>query len=121
MATIKDVVLVYLEDAPIFFARVESILPDVKKNWFQIKLLILQIPMQVVTWILKDAYINGEEFQMNGKNMRIEKVETPVEALPFAGEEETLKEFQKEEEPDPETPSGEKGRIISFADLKKKK
>ncbi len=70
MATIKDIVLIHLEDSPVSFARVESILPDPKQDWYQIKLLMLQIPLQVVTWILKDAYINGEEFHMNGKKMK---------------------------------------------------
>jgi hypothetical protein len=41
MATVNDVILIYLEDAPISFARVESILPDPKKGWFQIRLLML--------------------------------------------------------------------------------
>jgi len=83
MATINDVILIYLEDAPISFARVESILPDPKKGWFQIKLLMLQIPLQTVTWILKDAYINGEEFQMNGKRMRLETIHAPKETPVF--------------------------------------
>lgn len=79
MAAVNDVVLLYLEDAPVSFARVESILPDAKKDWYHIKLLMLQIPVQTVTWILKDAYINGHEFNMNGKKMKLEKVESPVE------------------------------------------
>ena len=70
MARENDVVLIYLEDSPVSFARVESIEPDSKKDWYQIKLLMLQIPVQVVTWILKDEYINGDDFFMNGKKMR---------------------------------------------------
>ncbi len=81
MATINDIVLVYLEDEPISFARVESILPDAKKDWYHIKLLMLQIPLQVVTWLLKDEYINGHTFHMNGKKMKMEKVESPIEDL----------------------------------------
>ncbi len=83
MATLNDVILIYLEDAPLSFARVESILPDPKKGWFQIKLLMLQIPLQTVTWILKDAYINGEEFQMNGQRMRLETIHPPKESPIF--------------------------------------
>ena len=84
MATINDVVLIYLEDAPVSFARVESILPDAKEDWYHVKFLMLQIPLQVVTWILKDDYINGHDFHMNGKSMKITKVESPVEELPFS-------------------------------------
>ncbi len=77
MTAVNDIVLIHLEDKPISFARVEAIFPDHKKDWFQIKLLMLQIPLQVVTWILKDEYINGTQFYMNGQRMRLEKVVCP--------------------------------------------
>ena len=114
MATIKDVVLIYLEDSPVSFARVESILPDAKKDWYQIKLLILQIPIQVVTWILKDTYINGEQFHMNGKKMKLEVVECPNEdpSLPFSGDTREKKTASQE------TKEKNTGQIISFSDLK---
>lgn len=121
MATIKDIVLIHLEDSPVSFARVESIVPDAKKDWYQIKLLMLQIPLQVVTWILKEAYINGDEFHMNGKKMKLQTVECPVEDLPLALAGDTGK--------NPPTgntsPSGPKetanAQIISFSDMKKKR
>jgi len=111
MAEINDVVLVYLEDNPLFFARVEEILPDSKPDWFHLKLLILQLPLQAVTWILKDIYINGEEFTMNGKKMRIEKVLSPESHKPENHEVET-QEMEQEK-----TPGG--GKIISFSEIKK--
>ncbi len=115
MATIKDIVLIHLEDTPVSFARIESILPDHKKDWYQIKLLMLQIPVQTVTWILKDAYINGEDFFMNGKQMRLALVECPVEEL---GAPEADPSPGKE----PSPPSAkETGKIISFAHLKSSK
>ena len=67
MAVENDIVLIYLEEQPLVFARVESILPDSKPDWYHITLLMLQIPMQLTTWILKDVYINGDTFTMNGK------------------------------------------------------
>jgi hypothetical protein len=120
MATIKDIVLIHLEDSPVSFARVESILPDPKQDWYQIKLLMLQIPLQVVTWILKDAYINGEEFHMNGKKMKLQTVECPAEDLPMPSPGDTLTD-----QPDPGLDSPKKkepadAQIISFADLKNK-
>jgi hypothetical protein len=117
MATINDVVLIYLEENPVSFARVENILPDHKKDWYQITLLMLHIPLQTVTWILKEEYINGGEFQMNGKNMRIETVKSPEKKPDLPQGKKT--EPQKKEPVNAEIP--EPGRIISFADLKKKK
>ncbi|SDT86009.1 hypothetical protein [Desulfobacula phenolica] len=131
MTTVNDVVLIYLEDAPISFARVESILPDAKKDWYHIKLLMLQIPLQVVTWILKDEYINGLQFHMNGKKMKLEKVESPVEDLPLSNSEnpsdlktpEKIKSGKiKSEKTESEKIGAEnkkEAKIISFSDFKK--
>ncbi len=74
MALEGDVVLIYHENKPTVFARVEAITPDIKKDWYHIALLLLTIPTQTVTWILRDVYIDGEEFTMGGKPMRIEAV-----------------------------------------------
>jgi hypothetical protein len=103
----NDVVLIYFEDQPISFARIEDISPDIKKDWYHVKLLLLQFPLQVVTWILRDIYINGQEFTMEGKKMRLEKVVCPEETVPVEKDKTT-----------PEKPGGQK--VISLADLKKK-
>ena len=120
MATIKDIVLIHMEDTLVSFARVESILPDHKKDWYQIKLLMLQIPLQVVTWILKDDYINGGDFFMNGKKMRLEVVECPQDAL---GDNLPSKEPKNEDaDSDKDNSKTEsQGKIISFSDLKNNK
>lgn len=113
MAAENDLVLIYLEDKPLAFARIESILPDSKKDWYHVRLLLLQIPLQVATWILKDVYINGSEFTMNGKRMRLEKVESPVEPQKsdLPGNKKTKKE----------TSQKNKGaKVISLKDLKRK-
>lgn len=75
MTTIGDVVLIYIEDQPSFFARIENISSDRKQDWYQIKLLVLQIPLTEVLWILREEYINGEPFTMNGHRIRIVKVQ----------------------------------------------
>ncbi len=112
MAQENDVVLVYLEDQPLTFARIESILPDMKKDWYHVKILILQVPLQVATWILRDIYINGEEFTMGGKRMRMEPVVCPD--LPEAADEDQEKESEK--------PKGDPdSKIISLADRLKKR
>jgi len=113
MAVENDLVLIYFEEKPLAYARIESILPDSKKDWYHVKLLLLQIPLQMVTWILKDVYISGTEFTMNGKKMRLEKVESPLE--PETSDSQGNKETKKE------TTQNDKGaKVISLADLKRK-
>lgn len=103
MATQNDIVLIYLEDKPLSFARIEEILPDKKPDWYHVRMLLLQIPLQVITWILRDVYIDGAEFTMDGKRMRLEKVEVP----------------ERTRQPQPEAEKGG-GKLISLKDLKKK-
>lgn len=74
----NDLILVYIEEKPAFFARVEGFTPDRKPKWWHVKLLILNIPLQVVTWILRLEQLNGvEPFTMGGTAIRIEKVVAP--------------------------------------------
>ena len=70
-----EVILIYYEDQPAVFARIEAIEFDVKKDWYRITLLLLTIPSQTVMWILREAYIDGAPFTMNGRTMRMETVE----------------------------------------------
>lgn len=105
MATENDIVLVYMEDKPIFFARIESIHADVKKDWYHVKLLFLQIPLHVASWLLRDIYIDGETFTMDGRKMRLERIVCP----------------QDPDKPKPKPKTKQNAKIISFADLKKNK
>ena len=75
MNTEGDVVLVHYQDKPAVYARIEDIQPDIKKDWYQVTLLLLTIPAQTVTWILREEYINGTPFTMGGQPMRLDKVE----------------------------------------------
>ena len=104
MATEGDVVLIYRHEKPMVFARVEHIEPDFKRDWYHLTLLLLTFPTQVVTWILRDVYINGETFTMGGVPMRLE----PVQKTP-----------PREEEPPSSTPGHKKessktGTVIPF-------
>jgi hypothetical protein len=74
MAIEGDVVLIYRQERPTVFARVEHIEPDIKRDWYHITLLLLTVPTQVVTWILRGSYIEGESFTMGGVPMRLELV-----------------------------------------------
>lgn len=111
MAATNDIVLIYLEDKPFSYARIEDILNDSKPDWYHVKLMLLLIPLQVVTWILKENYINGEEFTMNGKKMRLEPIQCPEE----------FKTRDNTEKTDGASPDTGKGQVISFKDLKKDK
>ena len=110
MTTINDIVLIYMEGSPLAFARIESIEPDHKKDWYHVKLLMLQIPLQTVTWILRDVYIDGEMFTMGGKEMRLEKVVCPPDEIPD--------DLPAEEQDKTDVDSNAK--VISLTDLKKK-
>jgi hypothetical protein len=113
MATENDLVLIYFEDNPLSFARIENILPDSKPDWYHVKLLLLQMPPQLVTWILRDVYINGTEFTMNGKRMRLEKVVVPDEP-------ESPEAIGKQDETDEPAEAVGKAKVISLKDIKKK-
>ena len=115
MAVENDVVLIYFEDNPMAFARIESITPDYKPNWYHVKLLMLSVPLQVVTWILRDVYIDGDEFTMNGNRMRLEKVVCPEEAPIEEAKDEKTQPNNPQETPRKES------KVISLGDLKKKK
>jgi hypothetical protein len=72
-----DLVLTHIKNKPAFFARIENIGPDIKPDWFQVKMLVLQIPLVTITWILREGYINGEEFTMGGHAVKLVKVVAP--------------------------------------------
>jgi hypothetical protein len=112
-----DLVLVYMEDKPAFFARIEAIMPDPKPNWFQVKMLVLQLPLLVITWILREPYINGEEFTMGGQPVRMVRVVSPEEEQGGSVLEETAVEHGVA----PVEPGeSKKGKVVSLADRRKK-
>ena len=124
MTKIGDVVLVYMDNNPAFFARVDDISADVKPGWFNVKLLVLQVPLMMVTWILREAYFNGQEFTMGGRPMRIEKVIAPAEEHAESKPEDTRKNQAKPElvvqQKQKEAKTGKQGKVISISDHKKK-
>jgi hypothetical protein len=108
MTAENDIVLIYHEDKPLAFGRIEAVQPDHKPGWYHVRLLLLQVPLQVVTWILRDIYIDGEPFTMNGQRMRLERIVAPPDG-------------------DRNAPPAEKpavppsaAKVINLAELKKK-
>ncbi|MFH1057321.1 MAG: hypothetical protein V1797_01420 [Pseudomonadota bacterium] len=101
-----DVVLIHHAGKPAVHARVEDILVDVKPGWWQIRLLVLTVPTQEITWILREEYIEGAEFTMGGITMRITRLKPPKPAAP-----------PETEPPAPTEPSGDTGgaKVLSLA------
>jgi hypothetical protein len=114
-----DLVLIHMDNSPAFFARIESIAPDVKPEWFHVKLLVLQVPLLTITWILKEAYYSGDEFTMGGHPMRIEKVVAPPEDQAPEQKDETEK-ARKPERPAKPTLVKTPAKVLSLADRRKK-
>lgn len=100
-----DVVLVYYQDKPALYARIEAIAPDTKKDWYQVRLLLLTIPPKTVTWLLREEYINGASFTMGGQAIQLEEVrgEQPEEGLGTSNQ-----------------PSDQKGKGAKIISLKRK-
>ncbi|HZV82349.1 MAG TPA: hypothetical protein VFF53_09285 [Geobacteraceae bacterium] len=114
MATINDLVLVHVESRPGFYARVEDIVPDVKKGWWQVKLLVLTFPLQVYTWILDESQIGGAPFTMGGTPLMLEKVESPV-VREGAGSEDVVPGSTDD------SSRGPRPKVVSLLDRKKDK
>jgi hypothetical protein len=108
-----ELVLVHVEDSPAFFARIECISPDVKPDWYQVTLLVLQVPLVEVTWILKEEYINGDSFTMGGKRVVMERVVAPPKELP--PDEDRKAERYAKKKPSPEKDTG---KVISLFERK---
>lgn len=104
MSGINDVVLIYFENKPAVYARIEDINPDIKKDWYHVTLLLLTIPTQTVTWILRDSYIQGSQFTMDGKPVRLEEVKRITSKI----NQEDESDSNKKKEP------AKKGTVISF-------
>jgi hypothetical protein len=112
-----DLILIHHKDQPMGFARVEDIVADVKPGWWQLTLLLLQLPTAKVTWILREEYIDGGEFTMGGETMRLERLPRPQgQAAP---QPET---FDTEDQPkDQEDKPKSKGKVLSLAERRKNK
>lgn len=116
--TINDLVLVHIDSKPGFYARIEDISPDVKAGWWRVRLLVLTVPLEIYTWILEEAQINGAPFTMGGTPIRMEKVVSPVQGdSASAPSPPQPSPTPLEEEKD----QGKGGKVVSLLDRKKDK
>lgn len=104
----QDLVLIYADEQPAFYARVEDITADVKPNWWRVKLLFLTMPAQMTTWIIDDEQIRGAGFTMGGTPIRIEKLEMPEELTEFTNNENAT------DTKDHTETKGKKARVLSL-------
>jgi len=112
MRKVGDLVLIYYMGKPTVYARIEKIEPDIKEGWYQVELLLLSIPAQVIRWILREEYIDGTTFTMGGIPIRLGDVEIKPPSLEEV-EEEAKKGSEKKEE--------KKSKIPKVIDLQKYK
>jgi hypothetical protein len=97
-----DIVLIHIKDQPAIYARIERIEPDIKNGWYRVTLLLLSIPQQVITWILRNEYINGAPFTMDGNSVMMEEIKRVT----------TSREIK---EPDPAVVNAKrKGKVVPF-------
>ncbi len=105
MRNIGEVVLIYYDNQPAVYGRIEKIEPDTKRDWYRITILLLTVPAHPVTWILRESYIDGEPFTMGGIPMKLEEVKSvlPEEGPP-----------KPEEEKEHKGKEAKKGQVIPF-------
>lgn len=104
---VHDLLLIHIDGKPAVYARIEAMEPDVKPGWLRVRLLVLTVPLQVVTWILQPEQIDGLPFTMGGMPMRLERILPPAIEPPGGG-------------PPPESIAPERGgKVISLRQRKK--
>ncbi|MBF0102550.1 MAG: hypothetical protein HQK77_16745 [Desulfobacterales bacterium] len=114
MTTEQDIVLIYVEDTPVSFARIEEILPDHKPNWYHVKFLMLKLPLEIMTLILRDEYIDGTPFTINGKPFRLERIVNPETENKKNSK--TSQEHSNKQQNNSLSQKTAKGKVISFSD-----
>lgn len=114
MTKINDVVLIYVDGKPGFYARVDDIVPDEKPGWWQVQLLVLTFPIQTFNWILDEYQLEGADFTMGGTPLRLTEIVAPKK-------EEERKILEQEEERKKNALKESVGvKVVSLADHRKK-
>ena len=69
---ISDVVMIYIQEKPVFYGQVADIEPDIKRGWYRVR---LRSPFGPVEWILEDVHIFlGQSWTFQGVPYRMEKI-----------------------------------------------
>jgi len=108
MTEFNDLILIYQEGQPLFYARVDDMIPDPRpgfKGWFTVEITCLTVPVAPMSIGLnyKQVY-EAEPFTMAGKDMLIEYIPPKKLVTP-----ETVKEVRP----------GTSSNVVSLADRRK--
>jgi hypothetical protein len=107
-----DLVLIHHRGSPVGYARLEEITADVKPGWWQVRLLLLQVPAKEVVWILREEYIDGKEFSMGGEPMCLERIPLRREGPQPPGP-------GPEKDKPRETAASKKGKVVVLSERKR--
>jgi len=116
--TVNDIVLIYVDNKPGFYARIDEISPDVKPGWWQVQLLVFTFPLQTFSWILDEYQLEGADFTMSGTPIRLEPVVSPIHEERRVKEEEN--EAPRKEQLDRLRQESTGSKVVSLADRRKK-
>lgn len=106
MRSIGDIVAVYFDKKPSVYARIETITPDIKPHWYQVRFLFLSFPPQETIWTLREEYLEGIEFTMKGIPIQVIPLEKPGSGRASS------QDRNKKTRP---------GEVLSFENFRKKK
>ncbi len=104
-----DLVLIAAQDPEmLMYALVADIAPDTTRReaWWHVTLHLLSVPLQTVTWTLREPQFTGREsFTMGGKGRFIQAVQLP-DKLPWG------KETTQKKQPAPDKPGQSGLRLV---------
>lgn len=68
MKQLNEIFLCEIEGVNSFYGKIESIIPDIKRGWYIFTFTILNPQQtQTLSWILREEYIDGDMFTIDGK------------------------------------------------------
>lgn len=80
MSMIKenDVCIIYVNDLPQGFIRIESIEPDSKPSWYNVQFIELLFPLRVTKWKIDEEHLKGADINMKGFKFNLQLLECQV-------------------------------------------
>ena len=78
-----DIILIGMPSG-VFYGLVDSIEPDMKKNWYEMKFKLLILPPVELSWKLRIPQMSGELFTINGEQHFVLPVELRESEYPQA-------------------------------------
>lgn len=119
----NSIVLIYIQSTPKFYARIEKIDPDIKPGWYHVNIKPLYIlpnnnPAENFSWLIRDVYIQGEPFTIDGTEVQIIESPPPIETLK-RNNDNTEDDAEEKDEEKPEEIQASNELIREFNELKK--